>query len=109
MSQLNTSFNAGENGELLLFLAPAGIMGMTDCPMIWGAIQKTLFPAKYLAKNLAQVMFGVLRHVLVLNLAQNVAQFSDQFCTHSSKCLLNCIPGPRWPGRRASSRGSARR
>ena len=40
-------------------------------------------------------MFGVLRHTStapVLNLAQNVAQFGDQFCTQNSKCLLNCIP-----------------
>ena len=45
--------------------------------------------------NLAQVMFGVLRHVqtlsaLVLNVAQNVAQSCAQFWAQSSICLLNC-------------------
>ena len=29
----------------------------------WGAIQLTFFSAQYQAQNLAQVIFGVLRHI----------------------------------------------
>ena len=88
-----TSFmgTLNSNGRLLSRLLPRRLLCTFLGPLsvymviLVGAIQLTFFSAQYQAQNLAQVIFGVLRHVytcsaLVLNLAQNVAQFGARCC-----------------------------